>query len=354
MVLLLVAGGAGAFMFLQQPERQKTPPSEVLHEAEAPTLQPHPQPTNPPPAEKSEGAATTVVPEAPATIAADTSSHGETTSQGTSTPVVAPPPGASVPEAPAATAEAAKPAALTPGTIFQDCSHCPSMIVVQAGSFTMGSTGGLPAEKPAHKVTITAPFAIGRYEVTFAEWDACAADGGCAYVPGDRGWGRGMRPVIDLSWADAHSYVAWLSKTTGQRYRLPSEAEWEYVGRAGTNTAYWWGDAVGSGHALCADCGAPASRSTNPVGSFPPNAFGLYDTAGNVAEWVEDCWTPTYDGAPSDGQAVQTGQCGQRVLRGGSFVNDSRYLRSASRFKYDSNVRYYVNGFRVARDIDHP
>ncbi len=224
------------------------------------------------------------------------------------------------------------------------------MIVVPAGEFEMGSNE-THFEKPEHRVKIANPFAIGRYEVTFREWDLCVAAGACRYRPDDHGWGRDNRPAIDVSWDDAKTYVAWLAQTTGQKYRLPSEAEWEYAARAGTTTAYWWGRDAGTGHANCDGCGGKAARQTVPAGSFTPNAFGLFDTAGNAAEWVEDCWNDSYRGAPKDGSAWTTGQCRLRVLRGGSFGNKANAIRSAARFRYDADVRYYANGFRVARDL---
>lgn len=238
-----------------------------------------------------------------------------------------------------------------PGEFFRDCPECAELVVVPAGEFDMGSTAS-PMEAPLHHVAIAQAFAIGRRTVTFAEWDQCVAAGGCKYSPGDHGWGRGDRPVIDVSWDDAQEFVAWLSKKTGQSYRLPSEAEWEYAARGGAGSPYWWGRDVGVGHANCQDCGAPAApHQTLPVGSFRPNAFGLSDTSGNAAEWVQDCWNGSYAGAPHDGSAWKTGDCSLRVLRGGSFASKATAVRSASRFRYDEDVRYYANGFRVARDL---
>jgi formylglycine-generating enzyme required for sulfatase activity len=237
-----------------------------------------------------------------------------------------------------------------PGEIFRDCSDCPEMVVVPAGEFKMGS-GETEYEKPEHRVVIASPFAIGRREISFEEWDLCIASGGCKYRPDDRGWGRGSRPVIDVSWDDANAFVTWLSQTTQKRYRLPSEAEWEYAARAGTNSKFWWGLAPATGNANCEDCGSTPLRQTLPTGSFRPNAFGLFDVAGNVAEWVEDCWNDSYRGAPTDGSSWTMGQCRQRGLRGGSFASKSNVIRSAARFRYDQDVRYYANGFRIARDL---
>jgi formylglycine-generating enzyme required for sulfatase activity len=243
------------------------------------------------------------------------------------------------------------PAVPEPGEIFRDCVDCPEMVVVPAGEFTMGS-GETVYEKPEHKVVIANPFAIGRREVTFEEWDRCFAAGGCKHWPEDHGWGRGRRPVIDISWDDAQLFLSWLSQTTKRAYRLPSEAEWEYAARAGTNTPFWWGRSTGGSSAVCEDCSASPPRQTLPTGSMRPNGFGLYDVAGNAAEWVEDCWNEFYRGAPTDGSPWSTGQCRLRVLRGGSFGSKMSMVRSAARFRYDQDVRYYANGFRVARDMD--
>ena len=236
-----------------------------------------------------------------------------------------------------------------PGETFRDCDACDEMVVVPAGQFAMGSTVK-PSQSPLHKVTIRKDFAIGRREVTFAEWDRCLASGECTYSPPDQGWGRGDRPAINVSWSDAKEYIAWISKETGQRYRLPTEAEWEYAARADTNTPYWWGKEIGADHAKCTECGDKTLR-TAPTGSFRPNGFGLYDTAGNAAELVEDCWNSSYTGAPTDGAAWTTGDCSLRVLRGGSFLDKAAGVTSAARFRYDYDVRYYANGFRVARDL---
>jgi formylglycine-generating enzyme required for sulfatase activity len=238
-----------------------------------------------------------------------------------------------------------------PGELFRDCSDCPELVIVPSGEFEMGSTAK-PSEQPVHHVSIGKNFAMGRRDVTFAEWDRCVAQSGCKFSPPDQGWGRGDRPVTNVSWDDAKEFVAWLSKTTGKSYRLPTEPEWEYAARGGSTTPYWWGKDVGTGHAQCAECGGSENGRTAPAGSFRPNAFGLYDSAGNAAEWVEDCWNPTYRGAPNDGSAWTNGDCSLRVLRGGSFTDKAIAVRSSARFRYDEDVRYYANGFRVARDLD--
>jgi formylglycine-generating enzyme required for sulfatase activity len=235
------------------------------------------------------------------------------------------------------------------GDMFRDCSDCAELVVVPAGSFDMGSP--TEYENPVHRVTIAKPFAIGRYEVTFNEWDKCVEDGGCKYRPEDREWGRGDRPVINISWLDAKAFVTWLSQKTGKTYRLPTEAEWEYAARGGTTSPYWWGREPGSRQANCRECNTGESQRTSPVGSYKPNAFGLYDTAGNAAEWIEDCWNDNYRGAPNNGTAWTSGQCRLRVLRGGAFDSQAKYVRSMARFRYDADVRYVSNGLRVVREL---
>ena len=243
------------------------------------------------------------------------------------------------------------------GSGFRDCDQCPKMVVVPAGLFRMGDLAGAGGndERPVHEVTIAVPFAVGKYKVTFAEWDACVAGGGCTHRPDDRGWGRGTRPVIKVSWEDAQEYVRWLSRKTGKSYRLLSEAEWEYVARAGSTTKYPWGDDIGTNKANCNGCGSQwDNKRTAPVGSFEPNAFGLFDTAGNVWEWVKDCWNENYNGAPGDGSAWTSGDCNRRVVRGGSWYGNPRGIRSANRSGLDTGVRgsYFSFGFRVARTLD--
>jgi formylglycine-generating enzyme required for sulfatase activity len=241
------------------------------------------------------------------------------------------------------------PADLKPGSLFRDCAACPEVVIAPAGEFNMGSAD-FETEQPVHSVVIGKPFAIGRNEITYEQWDACVAEGGCGgWRPDDHGRGRTNLPVSDVSWTDARAYLDWLSGKSGHAYRLPSEAEWEYAARAGSTADYWWGDAAGTGHANCRGCGGDGRAS--PVGSYAPNGFGLYDVAGNIAEWVEDCWNDTYAGAPRDGAAKETGFCKQRVVRGGSFDAGSRFVRSASRFLNQAGLRYYTNGFRVVRDL---
>ncbi len=173
------------------------------------------------------------------------------------------------------------------------------------------------------------------------------------YKPGDAGWGRGNQPVINVSWNDAQDYVKWLKEKTKKDYRLLTEAEWEYVARAGSTTAYWWGDAVGRGNANCDGCGSQwDGKQAAPVGRFAANPFGLYDTAGNVWEWVEDCYHGSYDGAPKDGSAWKNGNDCQRVLRGGSWNDGPGCVRSANRIRVGPDNRINYVGFRVARAPD--
>jgi formylglycine-generating enzyme required for sulfatase activity len=234
------------------------------------------------------------------------------------------------------------------------------MVLVPAGEFTMGSPPDEPGrdddEGPQRKVTIAAPFWVSKYEVTFAEWDACAAAGGCSHMPDDRGLGRDKRPVIGINWMNANKYFGWLSQKTGKTYRLLSEAEWEYVARAGSATAFWWGQDVGRGNANCNGCGSEwDGAKTAPVGSFTANGFGLHDTAGNVWEWVQDCYHESYDGAPTDGSAWWEGDCPARVLRGGSWNGPPEAVRSAFRLRYGwGEVWRDYGGFgvRVARTPD--
>jgi formylglycine-generating enzyme required for sulfatase activity len=259
-----------------------------------------------------------------------------------------------VPEPPAAAAQPA-PQPTTPQpaasqAVTRDCPQCPELVLIQAGAFEMGSTEMFDFEAPVHQVSIRKPFYIGRREVTFEEWDACIAEGGCKQRPDDRGLGRARRPAIDLDWDDAKGYTAWLSQKTGHSYRLPTESEWEYAARAGSTTTYPWGKTVDKDKANCIGCTTDPLKKAVDTGSFKPNAFGIYDMVGNAAEWVEDCWNDNYRGAPMDGSAWTKPQCRERVLRGGSFNNDPRYLRSAARFKYDHDVRFYTNGFRVVRE----
>ena len=244
-----------------------------------------------------------------------------------------------------------------PGQVFRDCAgECPVMVVVPAGSFMMGSppseVGSLEDERPVGEVIIGAPFAVGVFEVTFAEWQACVSAGGCgARLPDDGGWGRATRPVIDVDWADAQAYVAWLSQETGQDYRLLTEAEWEYVARAGTTTPFHTGATISTEQANYDGHSTPYGEGqtgeyrgqTIPVGSLARNQFGLYDVHGNVAEWVADCY-----------ETDAAGTCLRRVVRGGSWASAPELVRSAYRGWCSPTLRNQVNGFRVARLLAAP
>ena len=225
---------------------------------------------------------------------------------------------------------------------------------IPAGSFRMGDIqGGASNEKPVHRVRIKA-FLLGKTEVTFAQWDACVAAGGCSRRPSDEGWGRGSRPVINVSWKDiTEQFIPWLNKITGKSYRLPTEAEWEYAARAGSESKYSWGNSIGRNKANCDGCGSRWDDSkTAPVASFAANAFGLYDMHGNLWEWTQDCRNGSYKGAPSDGTAWLSGDCSRRVLRGGSWINDPDVLRSVDRNWFAAGVRDFTFGFRLSRTLD--
>jgi formylglycine-generating enzyme required for sulfatase activity/class 3 adenylate cyclase len=220
----------------------------------------------------------------------------------------------------------------------------PEMVSIAGGMFRMGSNED-PSEQPIHGVTV-GPFLMAKYPVTVRQWRECVKAKACGYVPN----GDDDAPVSNVSWADAQQFVGWLSQTTQQRYRLLSEAEWEYAARAGTDTRYWWGNAMKPGLADCKGCGGPHDAvQPAKVGVLPPNPFGLNDIGGGVAEWVDDCWHKDYRGAPADGSAWLGSDCRERVLRGGSWRNDSSYVRSASRDHYDASVRYPTHGVRLAR-----
>jgi formylglycine-generating enzyme required for sulfatase activity len=243
-----------------------------------------------------------------------------------------------------------------PGESFRDCDGCPEMVVIPAGSFMMGSPkdekGRSDGEGPKHKVTIARAFAVGKYEGTFDEWETCVAASACTHKPEDQGWGRGKRPVINVSWNDAQEYIGWLSKKAGKEYRLLSEAEWEYAARARSTTAYPWGNEPGGNHANFFDSGSEWSgKQTSPAGSFKPNAFGLYDMIGNVLEWTQDCWNGSYKGAPADGRPWESGDCGQRVVRGGPWGFSPDLARSAFRGGLGPGDRSISLGFRLARTL---
>jgi formylglycine-generating enzyme required for sulfatase activity len=230
----------------------------------------------------------------------------------------------------------------------------PQMVVIPPGAFRRGDLqgDGDSDELPVRAVRIARAIALSRYVVTFGDYDRfCDLTG--RPKPDDEGWGRARRPVVNVSWYDAVAYADWLSEQTGHRYRLPTNAEWEYAARAGTETRYWWGNEVGEDHADCAGCGSLwDSARTAPVGKFPPNGFGLFDMGGNVWQWVADCWDSNYERAPTDGSAYVTGgYCDKKVMRGGSWSVVPHELRAANRWR-DFTVRPSDDiGFRVARDL---
>jgi formylglycine-generating enzyme required for sulfatase activity len=245
---------------------------------------------------------------------------------------------------------------------FRECAteqgkdYCPQMVVIPAGSFMMGSSpteeGRFPDEGPQHNVSVLRSFVVSVFEITFDEWDVCAAYGDCSPNVSDADWGRGQQPAINVTWIDAQHYAEWLAKITGKPYRLLTEAEYEYAARGGTKTPYPWGDDIGKGNANCHGCGSQwDNRQTAPVGSFPANAVGLYDMVGNVWGWVEDCYHHTYDDAPTDGSAWTVGDCSRRVVRGGSWSTEPRTVRSANRDGATGDDRNHGLGFRVARTL---
>lgn len=246
---------------------------------------------------------------------------------------------------------------------FKECTDCPEMIVVPSGHFLMGSPEGQGHfdEHPQHEVTIAQPFAVSMFELTFAQWDACAAQGGCNAHVSDSGFGRGQQPVINVSWDDAKEYVAWLSRTTAKNYRLLSEAEYEYAARAGTQTVFPWGDDIKLNDVPMADCLGCGSKwdgkQPAPVGSLPANAFGLFDMAGNVTEWIEDFYQITYQGAPTNGSAWLAAEDFfpqdryNHSVRGGSWSSSEEAVKSASRNGYSPYIRSNGLGFRVARTL---
>jgi formylglycine-generating enzyme required for sulfatase activity len=253
--------------------------------------------------------------------------------------------------------------ALKPKNTFRECDKCPEMVVVPAGSFIMGSPetelNRRKYEGPQHRVTFAQQFAVGKFSVTFEEWDACVADGGCnGYSPKDEGWGRGRRPVINVSWNDANAYVAWLSGKTGKIYRLLSEAEREYVARAGTRTAFWWGPTISprqanyNGNYIYGNSPIGEYRQrTSPVDSFQSNRWSIFQVHGNVWEWTQDCWHENYAGAPGDGSPWDSGSCNYRIVRGGSWVTYPGDLRAAVRGRFSIDFRSDFQGFRVARTL---
>lgn len=236
--------------------------------------------------------------------------------------------------------------------LLPDGAGGPTMLRLRGGRYTRGDLNGDgdADEHPVKELRIR-PFAIGLHEVTFAEYDRfCTATG--QPCPDDQGWGRGERPVVNVSWEEASAYAEWLSRITARRYRLPTDAEWEYAARGGSKSRFWWGDRQLSHMANCEGCGSlwDGDRSA-PVGRFPPNPFGLHDTAGNVFEWVADCWHDKFDEAGDDGSALEKPQCGKRVIRGGAWSFTHHEIRSANRWRDFPTRRSDDTGFRIARDL---
>lgn len=230
-------------------------------------------------------------------------------------------------------------------------SDGPVLVSLPGGSYLRGDATGDGDEQPPMKLTVK-PFAIGIFEVTFDQYDEFCRRTDCE-PPDDQGWGRGARPVVNISWEEAKAYTDWLSGQTGHRYRLPTDGEWEYAARAGSTARFWWGDDTQVARANCEGCGSLwDGEKSAEVGRFPPNPFGLHDIAGNVWEWVEDCWSDTYAEAPTDGSAFESVGCGKRVIRGGAWSFPSQEMRSANRWRDFPTRRSDDTGFRVVRELD--
>ncbi len=241
-----------------------------------------------------------------------------------------------------------------PGGTYRDSLESggqgPLMVELPGGEYLMGSAGYLPFpdEHPQHQVLLR-DFSISRYEITFEEYQHFAAATGQS-LPEDSGWGGGRQPVINVTWEQAMAYAQWLSMETGHQYRLPSEREWEYAASAGRKTAYWWGDEIGKGNAVCALCGSRwDGRQPAPVGSLPANPFGLHDMPGNVMEWTVECRHLNYQGAPTQAQVWEGGDCTRRMVRDGSYQTYPRELRITRRSAYNPKARSNELGFRVVR-----
>lgn len=253
--------------------------------------------------------------------------------------------------------------AVTPENPKKVSTYKLNMVRIPPGTFKLGSPRGEAKrerfEGPVQTVKIDYAFEVGKYEVTFDDWETCLAGGGCrGYRPADGGWGRGKRPVINVSWEDAQSYIRWLNSVTGLKYRLLSEAEWEYVARAGTDSPFYTGPVISSKQAnfngqfpyMLGEKGK-YRRKTIPVGSFKPNQFGMYDILGNAFEWTQDCWNESHRGNPNDGSARTDGDCKFRLMKGGSWVNHAYQIRAAKRTRYTTDYQYDDYGFRIARTL---
>jgi len=253
------------------------------------------------------------------------------------------------------------------GEVFKECDECPEMVVVPAGKSMLGSppgeSGRQTFESAPHLVEIAKPFAVGRYAVTFAQWDACYAEGACGHRRlGDLDFGRGKRPAIFATWAEAQLYVQWLKRQTGQPYRLLSEAEWEYAARGCRNlkcayAPFWFGAikpelaVYDSRRSYDGSPKADPRLKTEPVDSGPANPFGLYNMLGNVRQWTQDCWNPAPSAVASNGAPVLSGDCSARATRGGSWADEPSKLRAASRDYESVDEGSERIGFRVARDL---
>jgi len=325
LTLLIIAGGVLWYMLLQpygkvgdQASTSVSPPAE---QPRAPTL--------PAPAVKQ------TAPQPPPAPA-------QAPAQQQAAPQPQPPPAAKQGEPLPQSASPVAPAT-SPKTPPASPVREPEMSALRGGQFAMGGNEEI-SEKPVHQVTIK-PFAIGKFPVSVREWNECAAAKACGFTAS----GKDEAPITNVSWSDARQYVAWLAEATRKPYRLPTEAEWEYAARGGTQTRYWWGDQFQPGMANCKNCtDIAATEQPTKVGSSKPNPFGLYDMGGGVDQWVEDCWHKNYQGAPADGSAWVESECASHVIRSGSWKNDARYARPSNRDSYDTNVRYPTHGFRVA------
>jgi formylglycine-generating enzyme required for sulfatase activity/class 3 adenylate cyclase len=322
LALLFIAGGALWYMLSQTgklPNLASAPVSPPAEVQKAPAAKPPAPPADPTP---------TVAP-----------------TQRQAAPQPAPSPeskqAAPLPPSASPAAPTAQPAPQAAASVRE-----PEMISLRGGSFAMGSNEDV-SEKPIRQVTVK-PFAMGKFPVSVQEWNACSAAKACGFTA----TGKDDAPVANVSWSDAKQYVAWLAETTRKPYRLPSEAEWEYAARGGTQTRYWWGDQFQPGMVNCKNC-SDILITDQPVkvGSLKPNPFGLFDMGGGVDQWVEDCWHKNYQGAPADGSAWIENECPSRVIRSGSWRKDSSYARTANRGSYDTNVRYPTHGFRVALSL---
>src|SRR6186713_2677041 len=330
LALLFIAGGALWYMLLQTgklPNLASAPVSPPAEVQKAPAAKQPAPPVQP----------------APTVAPAQQQAAPQPAPSPAPQPTPSPAPKQAAPLPPPASPSPITPAA-QPTTQAAASVREPELVSLRGGSFTMGSNEDV-SEKPVRQVTVK-PFAMGTFPVSVLEWNACAAAKACGFAAS----GKDDAPVTNVSWSDAKQYVAWLAETTRKPYRLPTEAEWEYAARGGTQTRYWWGDQPAAGMANCKGCNEPYDAAQPAkVGSFKPNPFGLYDMGGGVGQWVADCWHKTYQAAPIDGSSWLDAECSARVIRSGSWKNDLSYARPASRDNYDTNVRYPTHGFRVAR-----